>query len=127
VLVINEDELRIRQHLRDVKHQYKEVHQRYCETKEHEQTLLREIEEQEAELERDFAAWMEEREKQTVAETEEEDESEELLDKDEGRERREYQSVIKLDPKAGRSSSHIGRCRRSSSENSGQMELEGNL
>jgi kinesin family protein 6/9 len=101
VLVIDEDELKIRQDLREVKHQYKEAHQRYCETKEHEQTLLREIEEQEAELERDFAAWMEEREKQTVAETEEEDESEELLDKDERRERREYQRVIELDPKAG--------------------------
>jgi septal ring factor EnvC (AmiA/AmiB activator) len=101
VLAIDEDELKIRQDLREVKHQYKETHQKYCEAKEHEQTLLREIKEQEAELERGFAAWMEEREKQTVAETEEDDESEDLLDKDERRERREYQRVIELDPKAG--------------------------
>jgi ATPase subunit of ABC transporter with duplicated ATPase domains len=101
VLVIDEPELKIRQNLRDVKHQYKENYQRFYDTKEHEQTLLNQIDEQEAQLERDFALWIEEQDKQAVTETEEEEDNEELLDKDEKRERREYQKAIQQDPKAG--------------------------
>jgi kinesin family protein 6/9 len=101
VLVIDEPELKTRQNLRDVKHQYRENYQRFCETKDHEQTLLNEIDQHEAQLERDFALWIEEQDKQAVTETEEEEDNEELLDKDERRERREYQKAIEQDPKAG--------------------------
>jgi kinesin family protein 6/9 len=101
VLVIDEDELQIRQTLREVKHRYKEEYHAFGEAKEHESGLLAEIDAEEAELAREFDAWMEERERQAAPETEEEDDNEELLDKDERRERREYQKVIEQDPKAG--------------------------
>jgi hypothetical protein len=101
VLVIDEDELQVRQTLREVKHQYKEEYRAFGEAREHETALLAEIESEEAQLSRDFDAWMEERERQAAPETEEEDDNEELLDKDERRERREYQRVIEQDPKAG--------------------------
>jgi hypothetical protein len=101
VLVIDEDELQIRQELRDVKHQYKEAHQHFCELTENEERLRAEIEEEEQQLERDFMQWIEDRERQAVAETEEEEDNEELLDKEERRDKREYQKVIDQDPKAG--------------------------
>jgi kinesin family protein 6/9 len=101
ILVIDEDELKIRQALRDVKHEYKEAHQQFCELNETDKRLIEEIDEQEKQLEQDFAAWMEERERQAVAVTEEEEDNEELLDKEERREKREYQKVIDQDPKAG--------------------------
>jgi hypothetical protein len=84
-----------------VKHQYKSEHSAFGDAKEREAALLAEIAGEEAQLARDFDAWMEERERQDAPETEEEDENEELLDKDERRERREYQKVIDQDPKAG--------------------------
>jgi kinesin family protein 6/9 len=101
ILVIDEDELKIRQELRDVKHRYKEAFQEFSELKTTMETLNGEIREHEDQLEHDFTAWMEERERQAVAETEEEEDNEELLEKQERRERRENLKVIDQDPKAG--------------------------
>ncbi|OHT02299.1 Kinesin motor domain containing protein [Tritrichomonas foetus] len=101
VLVIDEEELQIRQSLRDVKLQYKDAYAQFCEIQENEKSILLEIDDKESQLKQNFTAWMEERQKQAVAATEEEEDNEELLDKEERREKREYQKIIDQDPKAG--------------------------
>lgn len=101
VLVIDEDELHIRESLKDVKGQYKEAYSQFCEFQENEKQLTSDIDSKEQQLKSSFESWMEERQRQAVAATEEEEDNEELLDKDERREKREYQKVIEQDPKAG--------------------------
>ena len=101
VMVIDEEELHIRQSLRDVKKQYKEAMAEFTELKNAEEQLLAEIEDEENQLSRAFDNWIEERDRQEEAAQEEEEDNEELLDKEERRERREYQRTIEKDPKAG--------------------------
>jgi hypothetical protein len=93
--------LQLRQSLRDVKKQYRETFDDFCQLKNNEEKVLLEIQDEETELANSFRAWIDDREKQAIAETEEEEDNEELLDREERRERREYQRVIDQDPKAG--------------------------
>ena len=100
VLVIDEEELQIREDLREVKKQYKEAYAQYCELKEKENSLTEEINERERQMEDGFNQWTEERKTKQQVKGEEEEENEELLDKEERRERREYQKLVETEPKA---------------------------
>jgi len=101
VLIIDEDELKIREELRAVKKQYKEVYSTYCSKKDTEEQLIREIADIEEKMKDGFNKWLENKRKEESTNQEEEEESEELMDRDERKERRDYQRVIELDPKAG--------------------------
>lgn len=101
VLVIDEDELDIRNQLRDVKKQYKETFAQFNEIKVEEEALLNEINSKENQLRICFDEWMENRNRVADPQQEEEEDNEELLDREERRERREYQKIIEQDPKAG--------------------------
>lgn len=100
VLVIDEEELQIREELAEVKQRYKAEFAIFNEKKDIEARLTAEIEEREQQLKRDFEDWTNEKDKQVVVEQEEEEEIEELLDEEERKERREYQKLMEQDPKA---------------------------
>ncbi|EAY00218.1 Kinesin motor domain containing protein [Trichomonas vaginalis G3] len=100
VLVIDEEELKIREELTTVKKNYKEAFAKYQELKEKEKTMTDEITDMESQMESGFKQWMEERDVKQTAKSEEEEENEELLDKEERRERREYQKIVENEPKA---------------------------
>ena len=100
VLVIDEEELQIREQLRSIKKQYKEAYSQYCALKDNETTLTNEINEREQQMETGFKQWTEDRKTKQAVKGEEEEENEELLDKEERKERREYQKLVETEPKA---------------------------
>ena len=100
VLVIDEEELQIREQLRSIKKQYKEAYSQYCALKDNETTLTNEINEREQQMETGFKQWTEDRKTKQTVKGEEEEENEELLDKEERKERREYQKLVETEPKA---------------------------
>ena len=101
VIVIDEEELHIREDLREVKSQYKEAYSEYVSYQNNEKELLTEIASKETELKQNFDVWLEEKQRQAETKNEEEEDNEELLDKEERREKKEYQKIIEQDPKAG--------------------------
>ena len=101
ILIIDEDELEIRENLREFKKKYKEQFSLYLNKKKIENEINTEILNLEEEMKLSFKIWLENRKKDDTLKLEEEEESEELLDKDERKEKREYQKTIEIDPKSG--------------------------